>query len=130
MTQYLLIAAGTFASEDLTCIATGALIAGGKIGWIPGVLACLIGIYAGDLLLYLVGRLMARPILRRFVPADKIDRASQWLGERGAKVVVLSRFTPGLRLPTYVAAGLLKTRFWTFSFYFLVASILWTPVLV
>jgi hypothetical protein len=44
--------------------------------------------------------------------------------------VILSRFTPGVRLPTYVAAGLLKTRFWSFSLYFLLAAVLWTPVLV
>ena len=50
MTQFLLIAAATFASEDLTCISTGALIGADKIGWLPGVLACLVGIYAGDLL--------------------------------------------------------------------------------
>jgi membrane protein DedA with SNARE-associated domain len=130
MTQFLLIAVATFASEDLTCISTGALIAAGKIGWIPGVLACLIGIYVGDLLLYFAGRMFGRPLLRRFVVGEKLERASQWLAERGARVVVLSRFTPGLRLPTYVAAGLLKTRFWTFSFYFLMAAVLWTPVLV
>jgi len=130
MTQFLLIAAATFASEDLTCISTGVLIASGKIGWIAGVLACLFGIYVGDLLLYFAGRMIGRPILGRFVAGQKLDRASRWLVERGAKVVVLSRFTPGLRLPAYVAAGLLKTRFWTFSFYFLMAAVLWTPALV
>jgi membrane protein DedA with SNARE-associated domain len=130
MTQFLLIAAATFASEDLTCISTGALIAAGKIGWMPGVVACLFGIYVGDLLLYFAGRMIGRSLLRRFIASEKLDRASQWLVERGARVVVLSRFTPGLRLPTYIAAGLLKTRFWTFSFYFLLAAILWTPVLV
>src|SRR5581483_9775406 len=130
MTQFLLIAAATFASEDLTCISTGALIAAGKIGWIPGVLACLFGIYFGDLLLYFAGRRIGRPLLRRFVAGEKLDRASGWLVACGARVVVLSRFTPGLRLPTYLAAGLLKTRFWTFSFYFLLAAVLWTPVLV
>jgi membrane protein DedA with SNARE-associated domain len=135
MTQLLLIAAATFLSEDLTCIATGALIAAGKIGFVPGVLACLAGIYFGDLLLYFAGRFIGRPILRcrplcRLLTDQKLDRASEWLAERGAGVVILSRFTPGLRLPTYVAAGLLKTHFWKFSFYFLLASVLWTPVLV
>jgi membrane protein DedA with SNARE-associated domain len=130
MTQFLLIAIATFASEDLTCIATGALIASGKIAFVPGVLACLTGIYAGDLLLYFAGRLIGRRVLRRFVSPEKLDRASQWLVERGATMVVLSRFTPGLRLPTYLAAGLLKTRFWTFSFYFLMAAMVWTPLLV
>src|SRR5690348_8822261 len=135
MGQFLLIALATFASEDLTCIATGGLIAAGKIGFLPGMLACIAGIYFGDLLLYFGGRLVGRPIvkwrpLRRILTEEKLDRASAWLGDRGARVVILSRFTPGLRLPTYVAAGLLKTRFWTFAGYFLLAALVWTPALV
>ena len=102
---------------------------------LSGVLACIVGIYVGDLLLYFAGRWIGRPIvrwkpLRKMLTPQKLDRASEWLSERGALVVILSRFTPGLRLPTYVAAGLLKTHFWTFACYFLVAATLWTPVLV
>src|SRR5215471_11862480 len=135
MGQLILIAVATFLSEDLTCVATGALIAAGKLGFVPGVLACIAGIYLGDLLLYFAGRLIGRPIvrwrpLRRLLSEEKLDRASAWLAQRGAGVVILSRFTPGLRLPTYLAAGLLKTRFWTFAFYFLLAAVVWTPVLV
>jgi membrane protein DedA with SNARE-associated domain len=135
MTQFLLIALSTFISEDLTCIATGALIAGGEIGFVPGAITCVTGIFFGDLLLYCAGRFIGRPILgwrplRKLLTSEKVDAASFWLEKRGAGVVILSRFTPGLRLPTYVAAGLLKTRFWTFSAYFLLAAFLWTPALV
>ena len=135
MTQLLLLAVAMFISEDLTCIATGALIAAGKIGFFQGALACVVGIYFGDLLLYFAGRFMGRLILRwrplrRLLTNEKLDAASLWLEKRGAGVVILSRFTPGLRLPTYVAAGLLKTRFWSFALYFLLAAVLWTPVLV
>jgi membrane protein DedA with SNARE-associated domain len=135
MTQLFLIALGTLASEDLTCIATGALIADGKIQFLPGVLACIAGILVGDLLLYFVGRLFGRPIarwrpIRKLFSDEKLDRASSWLAARGASVIVLSRFTPGLRLPTYVAAGLLKTHFWSFAFYFLLAAVIWTPAMV
>jgi len=35
-----------------------------------------------------------------------------------------------LRLPTYFAAGLLRTGFWRFASLFLVASSIWTPLLV
>ena len=129
MSQLVLIALATFGSEDLTCIATGGLIAAGKLGFLPGVLACIAGIFAGDLLLYFAGRFAGRTILGH-LPGEKMERASRWLSDRGAGVVILSRFTPGLRLPTYVAAGLLKTRFWTFTLYFLLAATLWTPVLV
>ena len=109
MGQLIAIALATFASEDLTCIATGALIASGRLGLLPGILACAAGIYFGDLLLYFAGRLAGRAVARRLVSGDRLDRASRWMVERGASVVLLSRFTPGLRLPTYVAAGLLKT---------------------
>lgn len=135
MSQLLVIALATFLSEDLTCIGTGALIASGKIQFIPGVLACIAGILVGDLLLYFAGRLFGRPIvrwrpIRRLLTDEKMDRASQWLSNRGAGVIILSRFTPGLRLPTYIAAGLLKTRFWTFALYFLLAAVIWTPAMV
>jgi membrane protein DedA with SNARE-associated domain len=135
MGQFTLIALATFVSEDLTCIATGALVASGRLGFLPGVLACVAGIFFGDLLLYFAGRLLGRPIvgwkpLRKILSEQKLDVASNWLAERGASVVMLSRFTPGLRLPTYIAAGLLRTRFWTFSLYFLLAAALWTPLLV
>jgi len=135
MGQLILIALATFASEDLTCAATGALIAAGRIGFLPGMLACLTGIFVGDLLLYFAGRVVGRPLLRwrplrRLLTERKLDRASGWLADSGASVAILSRFTPGLRLPTYVAAGLLKTQFWTFASYFLLAAVLWTPLLV
>ncbi|MFN0170469.1 MAG: VTT domain-containing protein [Bryobacteraceae bacterium] len=130
MGQLIAIALATFVSEDLTCIATGALVAGGHLGLVEGVLACAAGIYFGDLLLYFTGRLAGRPIIRRLVPESKIASAARWMAERGAAVVLLSRFTPGLRLPTYLAAGMLHTRFWTFNLYFLAAALVWTPLLV
>jgi membrane protein DedA with SNARE-associated domain len=125
----LLIALATFATEDLTCIATGLWVAQGRVDLVPGTLACLLGIFSGDILLFLAGRFAGRPILR-FVSKEKIDRGSRWLSERGMIVVFLSRFAPGLRLPTYVAAGLLKTKFWRFGAYFLAAAAVWTPLLV
>jgi membrane protein DedA with SNARE-associated domain len=130
MGQLIAIVLATFVSEDLTCIATGALIASGQVGLVPGVLACAAGIYFGDLLLYFAGRFAGRPIVRRFVPEDKLAVAARWMSERGATVVLLSRFTPGLRLPTYLAAGMLHTRFWTFNAYCLLAALVWTPILV
>jgi len=127
--QLALIAVATFVSEDLTCLAAGALVAQGKQDFLPATLACLSGIYAGDLLLFLGGRFARGPVLR-FVSEEKVIRASEWISRRGIAVVFLSRFTPGLRLPTYVAAGLLKTKFWRFTTYFLIAAAVWTPLLV
>ncbi|MEO8658171.1 MAG: VTT domain-containing protein [Bryobacteraceae bacterium] len=133
--QLLLIALSTLASEDLACIATGVLIAQGKIGFVPGVLACFFGILGGDLLLFLAGRMFGRALLRRhwvarWLPEPKVQQAADWLSSRGMSVVFLSRFTPGLRLPTYFAAGMLPTRATSFAMYFVLACLAWTPSVI
>ncbi len=129
--QFVLIALGTLVSEDLTCIATGVLIAHHRVGFMEGTLACLLGIFAGDMALYILGRMAGdRRALGRWIPPKRIAAASEWIERRGWSVVIVSRFTPGLRLPTYLAAGILRSRFWAFAGYFLLASALWTPLLV
>ncbi len=133
--QFILIALSTLVSEDLTCIATGLLIAQGHIGFAEGTAACIIGIFLGDLALFLAGRFIGRPALRwaplaRFISEERLEFGTRWLGERGLSVIFLSRFMPGLRLPTYFAAGLLRTHTGRFALYFLLAAAIWTPVLV
>jgi membrane protein DedA with SNARE-associated domain len=129
MTQLISIALATLVSEDLTCIAAGALVAEGMLGFFPAVFACIAGIFTGDVLLFLAGRYGGRHALR-FIPAEKVDRASRWLLAKGPAVVLASRFTPGLRTATYFAAGLLRTNFRSFSGYFLLATVIWTPLAV
>lgn len=45
-------------------------------------------------------------------------------------MVLASRFLPGTRLPTYLAAGILHASFWRFALYSAIAVGLWTPLLV
>ncbi len=131
----LLVAAATFVSEDLACIAVGLLVAQGRVSFLPGCFAAFSGIFAGDVSLYLAGRFLGRPALKRaplrwFIHPDAIERAKAWFVQRGARVIFASRFVPGLRLPTYFAAGAVHAGLFTFCFYFILAGILWTPLLV
>jgi pimeloyl-ACP methyl ester carboxylesterase/membrane protein DedA with SNARE-associated domain len=131
----LLIAAATLISEDLTCIATGLLVSRGAIGFLPATLACLVGIVGGDLLLYAAGRFLGRPALIRrplrwFLTDADVARTSAWFVRKGPALVLTTRFIPGTRLPTYLAAGVLHTRFLPFFGFFLLAALLWTPLLV
>ncbi len=131
----LVLATGTLLSEDLTCIAAGVMIADGRISFLFGSSACFLGIYAGDLLLFWVGRVLGRSVLKRaplkwFIREEDVQKSSAWFSRQGMKVILVSRFIPGTRLPTYFAAGLLATNFWKFALYFLFASLLWTPLLV
>lgn len=131
----LLIASATLVSEDLACLAAGLLVGRGTLGFGPAVIACMTGIVVGDVLLYLLGRWIGRPSLARaplrwFVNQADVVRSSKWFARRGAWIVVASRFMPGTRLPTYVAAGMLHTRLLPFLSAFIFASLLWVPALV
>ena len=131
----LLIVAATFVSEDLTCIGTGLLIARGSLPWTAGVGACLVGLVVGDLLLYAGGRWIGRPFtriapLRWMIRQEELERACRWFSERSAALLIGGRFVPGTRLPTYVAAGVVRMPVIPFSLWIVVAAVLWTPLLV
>jgi membrane protein DedA with SNARE-associated domain len=115
-----LIALATLISEDLTCIGAGLMAAKGTIGFIPAVAGSFLGIFLGDILLFLAGKHLGRPALG-YPPL-------KWI--INDEIITASRFLPGSRLPTYFGAGMLGTSFWLFSFYFLIAALIWTPLLV
>ncbi len=130
-----LLAAATLVSEDLTSIGAGLMVAEGRISYTLAAFACFFGIFFGDVLLFLAGRYFGRPALRRapfkwFVRERDVERSSAWFTRKGLIVIAASRFVPGMRLPTYFAAGTLNTSFWWFTLYFLIAGVVWTPLLV
>ena len=132
---FLVLAFATLVSEDLTCFTAGALAGQEQISLTLAIAACFFGIFVGDLMLFFVGRIfgraaMTRAPLRWFVSESALNRGTKWLEGNGLNAVFLSRFTPGLRLPLYVAAGTLRTSFIKFAFFFAVAAAVWTPILV
>ncbi|HSE97185.1 MAG TPA: alpha/beta fold hydrolase, partial [Blastocatellia bacterium] len=131
----ILIVIATFVSEDLTSIGVGVMVAQGRIGFLLGAFSCFLGIFVGDVLLYLAGRHLGRPALKRaplkwFIRPEDVEKSSAWFTRKGIPVIAASRFVPGARLPTYFAAGLLNTSLLAFSLYFLIAGVVWTPLLV
>src|SRR4051794_8243913 len=137
MTMFTLIGIvlGTFASEDLTCIATGLLIQRGQIGVSAGVLACTTGIFAGDVGLWAIGRVfgqaaLAWPWSARRLRADTLGEARAWLDRHAAGAIVGSRFLPGTRFALYVMSGVLRLPVAVFALWALVGAVLWTPTIV
>ena len=129
------LALATLVSEDLACIAAGLLVARGGLAFIPATAACAAGIFGGDLLLVLLGRTVGRRSLaaaplRWWVSADAVRRAERWFTRRGPALIFASRFMPGARLPTYVAAGVLGGSVSAFAGWFALACLVWTPLLV
>jgi membrane protein DedA with SNARE-associated domain len=125
---------GTIASEDLTCIAAGLLIARGEISIATGVVACCAGIFAGDVGLWGIGRAFGSTALRWRLHGSAGDRRlnqlRKWLDRHAAMAIVGSRFLPGSRLPLYVLAGVMNVSATRFVGWAAVATTLWTPPLV
>ena len=124
----------TFISEDGACVAAGALIAQGELRAPVAIGACAFGIFAGDMMLWVLGRAGAGALTWTWVasrlPQAKLEHARRWLERHCARAILLSRFTPGARLPVYVAAGLLRISPLRFAGWTLCAALLWTPLVV
>ncbi len=131
----LLIMLATLFSEDLAAIGAGLMAAQGMIPFWPAATATVLGIYVGDYSLYAAGRILGDrifkvPPFKWMVTKEQIYRAEAWFAKKGPAILVISRFIPGSRLPVYLSAGILKTSFWKFFFYFGVTTLFWTPVFV
>ena len=132
LTPAAVLFAATFVSEDLACISAGLLIQRGEVGLSAGILACTLGIFAGDVGLWAVGRVFGSVALRwRWLrQRSALDNLKRWLDRHAAGAIVGSRFLPGTRLPLYVLSGVLNVPLAVFAFWALIASVLWTPTLV
>jgi membrane protein DedA with SNARE-associated domain len=137
MVTWLTLALSTFISEDVACVAAGTLIARGRLSSGSGVTACAIGIVAGDVGLWWIGRsaasiLRAWPGTARWYRAVSL-RASDAVGRlhrHAAKAIIVSRFLPGTRLPLYVAAGATGVALSTFVTASAVAASAWVPAVI
>lgn len=125
----LALALSTLISEDAACIGAGLLVATGELTFLEASLSCGLGIFFGDLLLYAAGR-FSHGLVRRWLGEERLARASTWLEAKGVSAIVTSRFTPGLRLPLYVAAGIVRTSLPLFVGGLLFAGAIWTPALI
>ena len=95
----------------------------------------LCGILAGDSVIYLAGRrLGARlaefPLLRRLVPPAKLTEVEKLIRRRGNVVVMLARFLPGLRAPTYFTVGHSRLPYWEFLLFDGLAALVSAPLWV
>lgn len=126
---------GTFITEDLSCVAAGIFAAEGRIDIVSATIACTLGIWLGDIGLYLIGWLSARGLLRWGWARRKMGRLSNssWrtaFEQHGNKILFTSRFLPGTRVPSYLVAGAIGWPLWRFATVLGIAVVIWTPLLV
>ncbi len=131
----LAIVVGTLILEDMTLIAVGLLIADGQVDPFVGLAGCFVGIVFGDLVLWALGRVLGRRLLkvrvmRRFLSEKALERWGNMLDNHMGKAIFLCRCIPGTRLPTYIAAGMLGRKTGQFVFWEVMAVCVWAPALL
>jgi membrane protein DedA with SNARE-associated domain len=117
----------TFILEDAATVLAGMQAAAGNMS-IPVALGSLyVGIVLGDLGLYGLGRLAAHvPWVCRLLPPQRTETVRAWLDGRVFRVVLISRFLPGVRLPTYTTCGYLGASLRQFTLATMIATLFWT----
>jgi len=120
----------SFISEDAATISSALSLFGGPINWQLGFAACFAGIWLGDLGLYSLARCFGKPILKsrwiaRFADAEAIEWCRTRFNDHASLKLLASRFVPGTRLPTYLAAGLLSMPVTRFAIVTAFAALLW-----
>jgi len=125
--QAATIILGTFILEDAATLLAAMQVASGGLS-LPLALASLYaGIVLGDLGLYGLGLLSASNAwARRLVPQRRRDLGRDWVSSRMLPLVLVSRFVPGLRLPTYTTLGFLRAPLLKFAAAAILATLLWT----
>jgi membrane protein DedA with SNARE-associated domain len=128
--QAAAIIIGTFILEDAATVVAAMQVEQGGLS-IPVALGSLyVGIVLGDLGLYGLGRLSAQiGWLARRLPPHRHAAIREFIAGRVFKIVLISRFLPGLRLPTYTTCGFVRADLRQFALAAVVATSCWTTLL-
>ena len=128
--QGTLILLGTFVLEDAATVLAAMDVQVGRVATTVALGALYAGIVLGDLGLYGLGRLAALvPWVRRLIPPDRLSTGTAMLDTHVVKIVFVSRFLPGARLPTYTACGYFGVNFPRFALAAVGATLIWTSLL-
>ena len=140
-TILLLCGFGLPIPEDISLIAAGYLSWRGKQGYHPIVnvhlafAVCFAAVLAGDTIAFFFGRRYGRRVLasklaRRYFTPRRQLRVRAYFRKFGSKVILVGRFTPGLRFTIFFTAGTLHLRPAVFFIYDFAAAAFSVPVLV
>jgi membrane protein DedA with SNARE-associated domain len=129
--QGVLIILSTFVLEDPTTIGCGLLVAEGALSFPTAFFALWFGIALGDMGLYAMGRFLGPQTIRwGLLNKAQLEKARRFFDRNLLLAVLLSRFVPGMRLPTYVGAGLFRAAPLPFLGFTIGATLLWTLLLL
>ena len=121
--------------EDVTLIAGGVLTYYGVCDVWVMIAIGLVGVLAGDCIVFWLGHKYGRKLLKRwpfrvFIDETKIEAVRLKLHNHGGKLLFSARFMPGLRSTVFFASGLLHFPFRKMIIYDGLAALISVPTIV
>jgi membrane protein DedA with SNARE-associated domain len=106
----------TFVHEDAAILAAAFSIIEHNMPVLLAFISVYLGIVVGDITIYGLGHVAQRNAwLRSKIIGPKVERIRIWLEKHFVRVLILSRITPGLLFPTFVACGWFRIPFLRFT---------------
>jgi membrane protein DedA with SNARE-associated domain len=122
--------------EDVTLVAGGIISGMGYTHVHTMVIVGLLGVLAGDGIMFLMGRIFGQKILKfRLIAAlmtpERYEKVQEKFEKYGSGVLFFARFMPGLRSPIFLTAGMSgKVSTWKFLLMDGVAALVSVPAWV
>lgn len=109
--------------EEVTLIGSGLLVGWGEADFLFASLACVLGILAGDTIIFGMGYFYGRSFLRSrpmriLLSPRRQAKVARFFQKHGSKAVFFARFFAGVRIGVYAYAGSQRfnwLRFWFFD---------------
>jgi membrane protein DedA with SNARE-associated domain len=99
--------------EEVPVILAAVLSRKGTLWWPLAFASCLLGVLAGDFLVYFLGyfygeKVLKLPLTRKFLTKPREAQIKGYFHRHGIKILIVGRFAVGFRTAAYLTAGILK----------------------
>jgi membrane protein DedA with SNARE-associated domain len=106
--------------EEVPIVAAGMLSHQQAMRWWLALPTCIVGVFAGDLILYWAGRhwgerVLDQALIGRLLTRARLEQIQAGYRRRGVLIVFLARNVMGLRAAAFVGAGVGGLPFWKFA---------------
>ncbi|MCW1968691.1 MAG: alpha/beta fold hydrolase, partial [Anaerolineae bacterium] len=131
----ILLGVTALLSDELACVAAGLMVLQQRIDFLPAMLACLVGMFIGNLVVHRLGRSLPHDAAQRLpwrwlIGPQALARSHAAFQQRPFRATLISRLAPAWHSPIALATGAYGVRTIKFAAYFLITALIWVPLLV
>jgi len=121
--------------EEPILVASGLAVGWLSVGIVPALLACFLGVIAGDVFVYVAGRYFAGSILkippfRWLFTTGNQEKIGRLYARHGRKAIVMARFFAPFRFGVLVFAGQQRMKFRSFFAIDSISALFYVPIVV